>query len=117
MQVSNCFQPPCFRIWEVVAPEVDLVDGFVALVPGIVWAERRLEEDPKLERDLHPRPHLPREHHAVEVVLVREVDDLVLVAGVRKGLVGHPGAAVVKVVMKVPSEERISSFEEIIESS
>ena len=96
---------------EVVAPEVDLVDGLVALVLGIVGAEGRLEEDPKLERDLHPRPHLRREHHAVEVVLVREVDDLVLVAGVRKGLVGHPRAAVVKVVVKVPSGQRISSIE------
>ena len=96
---------------EVVSPEVDLVDGLVALVPGVVGAERRLEEDPKLERDLHPRPHLPREHHTVEVILVREFDDLVLVAGVRKGLVGHPRAAVVEVVVKVPLKQRISSTE------
>ena len=101
---------------KIVTPQVDLVDGLVVFLLGVVRAERRLEEDPKLERYLHPREHLPREHHPVEVFLVREVDDLVLVAGVRKGLVGHPGAAVVKVVMKVPSEERISSFEKIIVS-
>ena len=89
---------------EIVTPEVDLVDGPVVLLLGVVRAERRLEEDPKLERYLHPREHLPREHHPVEVVLVREVDDLVLVARVRGRLVGHPRAAVVKVVVEVPSE-------------